>query len=590
MRYNPRTPNFHRLIHPPQGADAAAQAVTKRSSLYRNTTGSTLRKTGSRLRLSPKMTTQQNTRRGSRKNNDVSGPSRPAAPVASVGFDELGLEEWLLRSVASLDLGAPTQLQAEMIPAALRGDDCLVGASAGAGKTAAYGLPLLQRVEPDRGLQAMVVVPTKELAARVHSRIRRMSGEREFQVIAAFPARDRRGFENEAPTSTDGEILIGTPGRILDLIERGAIDLNSLRLLVIEEFDRILAMDLLERVQRIAQNLSPDRQTIVLVDRLDADVREAALPLLREPREIRMTESEKTNPLEYRAIDIGDSGRLPALLGFLEAERPRRVLIIAASDHESRSTVHSLRDAGYRTETLGERPQRRDFGRDQRRPRRSGNASVHVDSRLPSRGADLANLSHVVFLHAPYDAPDFAHQMNRLGRLMNQGVIVLFAADEELEAFTALETAVGASLKPTTPDWVHGPTGDGPPMDDDGELDDRGSRGQERGGDDDSQGNERDERPSRGGERGGRDRGRGGRDGDRRGRGGDGERRGRGGGGGRSRGGGSRSETKAPAAPASNRFAESLRRDAELEARGIMPIPRTLGSRFKPAGRSRKSK
>ncbi|MBL8878236.1 MAG: DEAD/DEAH box helicase [Phycisphaerales bacterium] len=508
-----------------------------------------------------------------------------------MGFDELGLEDWLLRSVASIDLGAPTQLQAEVIPPALRGDDLLVGASAGAGKTAAYGLPLLQRIQPERGLQAMVVVPTKELAARVQSRIRRMSGEREFQIIAAFPARDRRG-ESEMPVSIDGEILVGTPGRILDLIERGAIDLNYVRLLILEEFDRMLAMELLERVQRVVQNLPPEHQTIVLADRLDSDVREAAIPLLHEPQEIRLAESEQSNPLEFRAIDIGDASRMPAVLGFLEAERPRRILIVAASDHESRSTIHSLRDAGYRTETLGERPQRRDFGRgDRGRPRRSGGASVHVDSRLPSRGADLAYLSHVLFLHTPYETAEFAHQMNRLGRLVKEGVVVLFAADEELDAYPALQTALGVELTPATPAWVHGPTGDGPSMDDD----DRSSVAFE--GEDGASGEEareprggRDGERGRGGrDRGDRDRGRGGRDRGRGGggRGGDGERRGRGGGGGGRSRGGSRGDTPAPAAPASNRFSEALRRDAELEARGIMPIPRTLGSRFKPAGRSR---
>lgn len=531
------------------------------------------------------MTTRQNTRRGGRRNSESGGSARPPAPAASVSFDELGLEDWLLRSVASLDLGSPTQLQAEMIPAALRGEDLLVGASAGAGKTAAYGLPLLQRVQVERGLQAMVIVPTKELAARVHSRIRRMSGEREFQVIAAFPVRDRRTGESEMPTATEGEILIGTPGRILDLIERGAIDLNDLRLLVLEEFDRMLAMELLERVDRVVQNLPPEHQTIVLADRLDSDVREAAIPLLREPREIRLADAEQTNPLEFRAIDIGDASRMPALLGFLEAERPRRILIIAASDHESRSTIHSLRDAGYRTETLGERPQRREFGRgDRGRPRRSGGASVHVDSRLPSRGADLAHLSHVLFLHTPFEAGDFAHQMNRLGRLMTDGVVVLLAADEELDAFSALQTALGVELTPTTPPWVHGPSGNGPAMDDD---DQRDVLGIEVAGDD-QRGNAREPRGGRDGDgdrgRGGRERG--GRDRGRGGRGGDGERRGRGGGG-RSRGG-SRGDTPAPpTAPALNRFSQSLRRDAELEARGVMPIPRTLGSRFRPAGRSR---
>lgn len=507
------------------------------------------------------MTTRENTRRGGRGRSVTQGKRRPAAAVASVSFEQLGLEDWLLRSVASLDLGSPTQLQAELIPLALRGEDCLVCASAGAGKTAAYGFPLLQRIKVDHGLQAMVVVPTKELASRVHSRIRRMSGEREFRLIAAFPARDRRGTEAPEPTFSEGEILVGTPGRILDLIERGAIDLNNLRFVVLEEFDRLLAMELLEKLQRVLQNLPANRQTIVLADRLDADVREAALPLLREPQEIRAAESERSSPLEYRAIDIGDASRMPALLGFLEAEQPRRVLIISASDHESRSTIHTLRDAGYRTETLGERAPRREFGRD-RRPR--GGATVHVDCRLAARGQDLANLSHIVYLHPPRDTVEFAQQMNRVGRLMQDGVIVLFAADEELESFQSLNTALGVELNPATPEWVRGPKG-GVVADDNGEDTYSTPAREDRG------------RPDDGERRGGRGRG--------------GERRERGGRGGSSRSGSGTATSAMPAGPPpQNRFNQALRRDEALEARGIMPIPRTLGSRFKPAGRSRKSK
>lgn len=508
------------------------------------------------------MATKENTRRGGRGKSESTGKRRPAAAIASVGFEELGLEDWLLRSVASLDLGSPTQLQAEMIPLALRGEDCIVGASAGAGKTAAYGLPLLQRVKLDHGLQAMVIVPTKELAARVHARMRRMSGEREYRIITAFPARDRRGMESPEPAFTEGEILVGTPGRILDLIERGAIDLNNLRLVVLEEFDRMLAMDLLERVQRVLQNLPADRQTIVLADRLDADVREAALPLLREPREIRIAESEQCSPLEYRAIDIGDASRMPALLGFLEAERPRRVLILAASEHEARSTIHTLRDAGYRTETLGERAPRREFGRE-RRPR--GGACIHVDARLSARGQDLANLSHIVYLHAPRETVEFAQQMNRIGRLMQDGVIVLFAADEELETFQSLNTALGVELNPVTPEWVHGPKG-GPIAEGDHEDATSPPARAERGRSED--GGRR--------ERGGRSRG--------------GERRERSGRGGSSRSSSAAKSITTAGPPPQNRFTQALRRDEALEARGIMPIPRTLGSRFKPAGRSRKSK
>lgn len=475
-------------------------------------------------------------------------------------FAKLGLRSEIVQALDRLRLDAPTDIQCRMVPQAISGRDCLAQARPGAGKTNAYLLPMLHMTTIGNGIQAILIQPTRALAQQLERNILRYQPER---AVAVQVAGGMRG--PAAPVSEDApDVLIGTPLGIADLVRRQQVDLANLKLLVIDELDSMLDAGA-EDSLRILLSALPKRQTLIIAAELDEPTRAIAKEFAPEAAEIVLEVEPRIVCVEHAQILCPSEDKLDSIIGYCRQAAPRLAVLCVNDAAAAREMTMRLTRARFDCRWIegGRPPSRNDRGSHSR----ARTEIVVVSDPAPRR---LSAIPASVLLHMeiPEDQSEYARRIEYCARLRRDGMSIVFYTEEELEAFQSLQTHVGRPFKELpAPERRERPP-----------REDRGRRG---------------DRPERGdGPRGrGGDRGRGGRGG-----------RGGGGGGGYDRPRREFSDapptttdqpveqvtrsaplvepTTIPQQVVIARLLEPLRRDAEIEARGIQPIRRTLGSRF----------
>lgn len=519
-----------------------------------------------------------------------------------VGFADLNIAPELVELLHRNNLGAPTEVQVRLIPAALDGRDCLARVRSGSGKTNAYILPIVQRIDPSGGLQALVFQPTKALAAQLERNMRRYSGARGVRVELAEGAagrgddprgRSRFDSESSAPQpDAPPHVLIGTPRTIEERLNP-KLNANDVRFVVLDEADVLLEQDG-RRVEELLVGVRNDRQVFVLSSTLDDRVRAFAADFQRDPLvvEIEPAAAQSTRA-DQAFMRVGPGMHFDMLLSFAKQVRPRLALVYARDEEIGREIAERLYRARVDARWIDVPP-----ARGGRRDDRGG--VVVVCDPPPPRVGTLP-VSHIVHYDPPPDAAGYQARVDAATRLNRTGYSVLLLDAEQAALVPTLGAALGKPLREMEPLEVpeRARRGERGRRDDSDTQRERGS-GDEfdaRGGPADAQ--ERGEPGARGerdrrGRDGGRDGGRnGGRDGGRGGRDGGRGGRDRGREGGRDpnryeapRDGSSERSAPRPAAgakPAPSSLAAQygpMYHDAELEARGLTPLPRTLGNRF----------
>jgi len=371
--------------------------------------------------------------------------------VASLAADfaELGLSEPLLKAIAARGYRTPSPIQRQCIPAVLAGRDVMAAAQTGTGKTAGFTLPLLERLRHGpharAGLvRALVLTPTRELAAQVgecvsaYGRYLDLRSDVVFGGVSVNPQveRLRRGTD----------VLVATPGRLMDLQQQRALRLDQLEILVLDEADRMLDMGFIRDIRRILALLPERRQNLLFSATFSGEIRRLATGLLHQPLQLQATPENGTAPLVEQVLHPCDMGRKSDLLCHLIRSNDwQQVLVFSRTKHGANRLAERLDNEGLRAAAIhGNKSQ----GARTRALAgfKSGEVRVLVATDIAARGIDIHQLPHVVNLDLPNVAEDYVHRIGRTGRAGQAGHAISLVAAEEQELLQAIERFTGTSL------------------------------------------------------------------------------------------------------------------------------------------------
>jgi ATP-dependent RNA helicase DeaD len=354
-------------------------------------------------------------------------------------FSELGLPDFLLEALAAVGYESPSPIQSETIPHLLKGHDVLGQAQTGTGKTAAFALPVLAGIDVSQNApQALVMVPTRELAIQVAEAFQkyavRMPG---FHVLPIY------GGQSYTPQlkglKRGAQVIVATPGRVMDHMKRGSLDLSTLRYVVLDEGDEMLQMGFVDDIEWILTQTPPERQIALFSATMPNAIRRIAQKHMREPVEITIRQQTSTAPLiRQRYWLVSGLHKLDALTRMLEAERFDAMLVFVRTKLETTELAEKLCARGFNAAELnGDIPQAQRERTIARLKNRQLDIVVATD--VAARGIDVERISHVVNYDIPYDSETYTHRIGRTGRAGRTGDAILFVAPRERNMLRIIE-------------------------------------------------------------------------------------------------------------------------------------------------------
>ncbi len=355
-------------------------------------------------------------------------------------FTSLNLRPELMQAITELGYSAPTPIQAGMIPLMLTGVDVIGQAQTGTGKTAAFALPILHNFESSRLPQALVLAPTRELALQVADAMHDYGKHLHMRVLAVYGGQPYAPQINNLRRGVD--IIVGTPGRLIDLMERKVLDLSGIKTVVLDEADEMLNMGFIEDVESILDATPAERQTALFSATLPVRIRKLAERFMRQPQSVTVKRATLTlAETEQRYYLVHESDKLNAVMNLLEMEDPTSVLIFARTRAETGLLASELTQRGFPAEALNgdleQNARERILGRF-----RENQIKVLVATDVAARGLDIDDISHVINYQLPDDPEVYVHRIGRTGRAGKTGIAIsLFTPREkrrlrDIEGFT----------------------------------------------------------------------------------------------------------------------------------------------------------
>ena len=361
-------------------------------------------------------------------------------------FTDLPLSDDVLDALDDMGFEEPSPIQKEAIPVALAGRDLIGQAQTGTGKTAAFGIPMVERLDPKlRHVQALVLVPTRELAEQVAGEINELGQYRGIGAIAVYGG---ASFTPQIKAFREGTaIVVGTPGRVMDHMRRRNLPLDHVKMFCLDEADRMLDMGFIEDIEWVMKRLPPRVQTFLFSATMPTAISNIAEAFMRNPQTIAVSEDQLTvSTVEQVYYNVGYRNKLWALYRVLESERPDLAFVFCRTKFEADKVDHQLRAHGYRSEALhGDMTQ-------QARNRvmdnaRDGKTKIVVATDVLARGIDVSHCSHVINYDVPEDPEWYVHRIGRTGRMGQLGKAITFVTREEGRAVLDMADVSGGSLR-----------------------------------------------------------------------------------------------------------------------------------------------
>ena len=365
-------------------------------------------------------------------------------------FSELGLKAELLRAVEENGYSEATPIQQQAIPLILTGADVLAGAQTGTGKTAGFTLPLLQRIHETRSsgprrIRALVLTPTRELAAQVSESVRTYGRHMKFRSAAIFGGVSQKTQIDKIQNGLD--IVIATPGRLLDLAQQKSIDLSSVEILVLDEADRMLDMGFIPDMRRIFKLLPAERQNLLFSATFSNDIRRLANDILDKPVEVQVAARNKPAERVSQIVHPVDKQRKRELLSYrIGRDNMRQVLVFTRTKHGanrlagqligdgiSATAIHGNKSQGARTRALA------DFN--------AGKVRVLVATDIAARGLDIVRLPHVVNYELPHVPEDYVHRIGRTARAGQEGSAISLVCVDEKKQLADIERLLKVKIR-----------------------------------------------------------------------------------------------------------------------------------------------
>jgi ATP-dependent RNA helicase RhlE len=376
--------------------------------------------------------------------------------VTNLTFAQLGLSEPLLRALNTENYTQPTPIQMRAIPALLAGRDLLGIAQTGTGKTAAFGLPLLQRLGENRvppqhrGARALILAPTRELAVQIDQSLKTYGRHLNFRHAVILGGVSQNSQVNAMKQGVD--ILVATPGRLLDLIKQGHIRLDGVNFLIVDEADRMLDMGFIKDVRRIVGLLPKQRQSMLFSATMPDDVVKLVGDMLREPERVEVSPPTRTaDRIDQHVIHIEQRNKRALLSHLLRNEAFKRVIVFTRTKHVANRVSEHLEKAGFSSDAIhGNKSQNA-------RQRaldgfKTGDVRVLVATDIAARGVDVDDVTHVINFELPNEPESYVHRIGRTARAGAQGIAISFCDPAERTHLRDIERLVRKQLPVMTHD------------------------------------------------------------------------------------------------------------------------------------------
>ena len=368
------------------------------------------------------------------------------SPSSSTGFHGLGIAPALLEIVAQLGIKEPTPIQRQAIPVAMEGNDVVGIAQTGTGKTLAFGLPMLQRLAQHKG-RGLVLLPTRELAVQVDESLRKIGasiGLRTAVLIGGVPMGGQLHALRNAP-----HVIIATPGRLLDHMAQGSLNLKDLKVLVLDEADRMLDMGFAPQLKRIFESIPADRQTMLFSATMPTDIVQIARKHMKQPTQVEIARQGTTADTISQELFIVRKEDKARLVSKILQERRGSTLVFCRTKHSARKLTRTIRALGH---TAAEIHSDRTQGQRQMALQgfRTGSFRVLVATDIAARGIDVKGVELVINFDLPDQAEDYVHRIGRTGRAGATGTAISFATSDQLRDIRTIERLIRTSL-PVSP-------------------------------------------------------------------------------------------------------------------------------------------
>jgi ATP-dependent RNA helicase DeaD len=366
----------------------------------------------------------------------------------SPSFAQLGLSDMMLASLERAEYLAPTPVQAGLVPRALAGVDVLGQARTGTGKTAAFAIPILETVQRGKkgtAPQALVLVPTRELAVQVRDEIEKLAHGRRFSCVPVYGGKPIRA--QIAKLQQGAEVIVGTPGRVLDLIGRGSLDLGSLKIVVLDEADRMLDIGFRPDIEKILRRCPSSRQTLLLSATVAPGVERLAQKYMRNPEIMDFSpKSMSVETIEQFYFTVDHERKYDLLVKLLEREQPAQAIVFCRTKRGTDRVWRKLSKKLQGVDVIhGDLMQ---SARDRvMKAFRAGDVRILIATDVVGRGIDVTSISHIINYDIPQSSDDYVHRVGRTGRMGREGVAYTFVTTEEGGELTRIEILINRLLK-----------------------------------------------------------------------------------------------------------------------------------------------
>ncbi|BCA86559.1 DEAD-box ATP-dependent RNA helicase CshA [Enterococcus saigonensis] len=365
-------------------------------------------------------------------------------------FNELNLSPELLQSVERAGFEEATPIQEATIPLALAGRDVIGQAQTGTGKTAAFGLPMLEKIDTNNHtLQGLVIAPTRELAIQTQEELYRLGRDKKIRVQAVYGGADIgrqiRGLKDRP------HIVVGTPGRMLDHINRHTLKLGTVRTLVLDEADEMLNMGFLEDIEKIISQVPEERQTLLFSATMPPAIKSIGVKFMKNPEHVQIKAKEMTADLiDQYYVRAKDFEKFDVMTRLLDVQTPELAIVFGRTKRRVDELARGLETRGYRAEGIhGDLSQQKRMS--VLRAFKSGQLDILVATDVAARGLDISGVTHVYNYDIPQDPESYVHRIGRTGRAGKGGMSVTFVTPNEMSYLHVIENLTKKRMSPLRP-------------------------------------------------------------------------------------------------------------------------------------------
>ncbi|HVU97204.1 MAG TPA: DEAD/DEAH box helicase [Puia sp.] len=400
-------------------------------------------------------------------------------------FKEFGLDESLLEGIEASGYENATPVQEQVIPIILSGKDIIASAQTGTGKTAAFLLPIVNRLiaaRQDDTVNALVIVPTRELAVQIAQNLEGLSYFTNISSIAVYGGGDGSNFSNEKQALSRGaDVVICTPGRMIAHLNMGYVKLKGLQYLVLDEADRMLDMGFFDDIMKIISFLPPKRQNLLFSATMPTKIRELARKILHEPAEVNIAISKPPAKIVQEAFVVYETQKIPLVKWLLKSTNLKSTLIFCSKKHNVKQLTSELRRSKFNVKEIHS-----DLEQSEREQVllefRSRRLPILVATDILSRGIDIDNIEMVINYDVPNDGEDYVHRIGRTARAETDGVAFTFISEKEQNKFRMIEELLGSPVNKAAVPEQFGPAPEYSPRSRQGGGHGRGGRNRGGGG------------------------------------------------------------------------------------------------------------